>query len=105
MDFMQAIYVAALKRLPDERTVAFWTEKLDAPREIFQEEVLRCIAHSSVVAINHIHLVDNPYFEQKRGFRYKLLGMLYGLTDKSSLRKLGKKMPDPVQRLIRKVFL
>lgn len=105
MDFMQAIYVAALKRLPDERTVAFWTEKLDVPREIFQEEVLRCIAHSSVVAINHIHLVDNPYFEQKRGFRYKLLGMLYGLTDKSGLRKLGKKMPDPVQRLIRKVFL
>lgn len=104
-EFMEAIYVAALKRLPDERTVAFWAEKYDLPGEMFQEEVLRCIARSSVVAINHVHLVDNPYFEQKRGLKYKVLGMLYGLTDKSSLREFGKKMPAPVQKLIRKVFL
>ena len=104
-EFMQAIYVAALKRLPDERTVAFWSKKYDLPAEEFQKEVLQCIARSSVVAINHIHLTDNPYFEQKRGFRYKLLGVLYGLTDKSSLREFGKKMPEPIQKLIRKIFL
>lgn len=104
-EFVQAMYVAALKRLPNERTVAFWAGKYDMPKEAFQREVLQCIARSSVVAINHIHLVDNPYFEQKRGLKYKTLGMLYGLTDKSSLRELGKKMPAPIQRLIRKVFL
>ena len=104
-EFMQAIYVAALKRLPDERTVAFWTEKYDMPKEVFQREVLQCIARSSVVAINHIHLVDNPYFEQKIGLKYRALGMLYGLTDKSSLREFGKKLPAPVQKVIRKVFL
>lgn len=103
--FMEAIYVAALKRLPDERTVGFWAERYHLPKETFQREVLQCIAGSSVVAINHVHLVDNPYFEQKRGLKYKLLGMLYGLTDKSSLREFGKKMPAPVQKVIRKVFL
>ncbi len=104
-EFMEAIYVAALKRLPDERTVAFWTEKYDLPGEQFQKEVLKCIAGSSVVAINHIRLIDNPYFEQKRGLKYKVLGMLYGLTDKSYLREFGKKLPTPLQKLIRKVFL
>lgn len=104
-EFVEAIYVAALKRLPDARTVAFWAEKYDMPKEAFQQEVLRCIARSSVVAINHIHLVDNPYFEQKRGVKYKALGLLYGLTDKSNLRELGKKLPDPIQKVIRKIFL
>lgn len=104
-EFMEAVYVAALKRLPDERTVAFWAQKYELPREQFQEEVLRCIAGSSVVAINHICLVDNPYFEQKRGLKYRMLGMLYGLTDKSNLRQFGKKLPAPIQNLIRKVFL
>lgn len=104
-DFMEAMYVAALKRLPDDRTRAFWATKYDMPEEAFQKEVLQCLAKSSVVAINHIRLVDNPYFEQKRGFKYKTLGLLYGLTDKSNLREFGKKLPDPVQQVIRKVFL
>ncbi len=103
--FMEAIYVAALKRLPDERTCSFWETKYGEPKERFQEEVLRCIAGSSVVAINHIRLINNPYFEQKTGLRYKALGLLYGLTDKSSLREFGKKLPQPIQRIIRKVFL
>ena len=104
-DFTEAMYVAALKRLPDDRTRAFWATKYDMPKEEFQEEILQCLAKSSVVAINHIRLMDNPYFEQKRGFRYKALGLLYGLTDKSNLREFGKKLPDPVQQAIRKVFL
>lgn len=105
LDFMQAIYVAAMKRLPDEPTVAFWKEKCVLPKGLFQEQVLKYIANSSVVAINHIRLLDDPYFKQKRGLKYRVLGMLYGLTDKSCLRKFGKKLPDPIQKLIRKVFL
>lgn len=104
-EFMEAMYVAALKRLPDERTQKFWKEKYVLPKETFQREVLKCLAGSSVVAINHIRLKDNPYFVQKRGLRYKALGVLYGLTDKSNLREFGKKLPDPVQQIIRKVFL
>lgn len=103
--FMEAVYTSALKRLPDERTAKFWTDRCDMPKEEFQREVLQCIANSSVTAINHIHLTDNPYFEQKCGLRYHMLGMLYGLTDKSSLREFGKKMPAPIQKIIRKVFL
>ncbi|MBQ7933908.1 MAG: flippase [Lachnospiraceae bacterium] len=103
--FVEAIHVAALKRLPDERTAAFWAERYDMPREAFQQEVLRSIDRSTVVALNQIRLLDNPYFQQNRGIRYKLLGTLYGLTDKSNLRVLGKKMPAPIQRIIRKVFL
>lgn len=104
-EFMEAVHVAALKRLPEERQVAFWEQRYSLPREQFQQEVLNSIARSSVVAINHIHLINNPYFEQKRGWRYRMLGVLYGLTDKSSLREFGKKLPQPVQFIIRKVFL
>ena len=69
------------------------------------KKVLVFVANASVVAINHIRLVNNPYFAQRRGIRYRMMGMLYGLTDKSSLRELGKKLPQPIQRVIRKVFL
>lgn len=104
-EFMQAIHVAALKRLPDDRTAAFWEQRYTQPREEFQRDVLRTIAGSSVVAINHIRIVNNPYFEQKRGLKYHLMGLLYGLTDKSSLREFGKKLPMPIQSIIRKVFI
>ncbi|MBO5283043.1 MAG: hypothetical protein J6B43_07975 [Lachnospiraceae bacterium] len=103
--FMQAVHVAALKRLPEERIVTFWEQRYGEEREQFQEEVLRSIANSSVVAINQIRIIHNPYFEQKRGVRYHALGLLYGLTDKSSLREFGKKLPMPVQKIIRKVFI
>ncbi len=104
-EFLQAIYVAAVKRLPERREEEFWAQKYNMPQAAFQEEVLRCLTASSVVAINHIRFVDNPYFEQKLGLKYKLLGRLYGLTDKSNLRELGKKLPQPIQKIIRKVFL
>lgn len=104
-EFVQAVYVAALKRLPDDRTVDFWKMRYELPKEEFQEQVLRCVADSSVVAINHIRFLDNPYFKQKIGLKYKLFGKLYGLTDKANLREFGKKLPQPAQRLIRKIFL
>lgn len=105
LEFMEAIYVAAFKRLPDERTRHFWEERELLPKEKFQHQVLKRIAGSSVVAINHICLKDNPYFVQKRTLRTRCLGLLYGLTDKSSLRQFGKSLPMPIQRIIRKVFL
>lgn len=104
-DFMEAIYVAALKRLPDEKTRAFWAERYSLPVPQFQKEVLKCIAGSGSVAINGIYLEGNPYFVQKRGLKYKAIGRLYGLTDKSCLREFGKKLPDPIQKIIRKLFL
>ncbi len=103
--FMQAVHVAALKRLPEEKAVAFWERRYGEERERFQEEVLRSIAGSGTVAVNQIRLLHNPYFEQKRGIKYYGMGLLYGLTDKSSLREFGKKLPMPVQRMIRKLFL
>lgn len=103
--FMQAIHAAALKRLPEEKTAAFWEQRYGEPREQFQEEVLRSVASSSVVAINQIRLVNNPYFEQKKGIKYHCMGALYGLTDKSALREFGKKLPMPLQKFIRKVFI
>lgn len=105
LEFMEAVYVAAFKRLPDERTRHFWEERASLPKEEFQRQVLKSIAGSSVVAINHICLKDNPYFVQKRTLRTQCLGLLYGLTDKSSLRKFGKSLPMPIQKIIRKVFL
>lgn len=103
--FLQAVHVGVYKRLPEEKVVAVWKEKYGWPQEKFQEALLKTIEKSSVVAINHIQLVNNPYFEQHLGIRYKVLGILYGLTDKSFLREFGKKMPQPIQKIIRKVFL
>lgn len=103
--FMQAVYTAALKRLPEEKTVGYWERRYGEPRSQFQEEVLRSVAGSSVVAINHIRLIHNPYFAHKKGLKYYCMGVLYGLTDKSFLREFGKKLPMPIQKLIRKVFI
>ena len=103
--FFQAIFVAAYKRLPEAKESAAWESKFGLAREQFQREVLRNIANASVVAINKIQLLNNPYFKQRKGLKYKVMGLLYGLTDKSSLREFGKKLPGPLQRIIRKVFL
>lgn len=104
-EFFQAVFVAAYKRLPEPKESAAWEGKFGLSKEEFQTAVLRSVAGSSVVAINHMRLINNPYFEQRRGLRYKLMGVLYGLTDKSSLREFGKKLPQSIQKVIRKVFL
>ena len=103
--FYQALFVAAFKRLPEEMEERRWRKRYHMTAAEFQKKVLVFVANESVVAINHIRLVNNPYFAQRRGIRYRMMGMLYGLTDKSSLRELGKKLPQPIQRVIRKVFL
>ena len=103
--FYQALFVAAFKRLPEEKEERRWRKRYHMPAAKLQKKVLVFVANASVVAINHIRLVNNSYFAQRRGIRYRMMGMLYGLTDKSSLRELGKKLPQPIQRVIRKVFL
>ena len=104
-EFFQAVFVGAFKRLPDEREVFPWKEKYSLPKELFQEQVLRMVEGATVTAINHMEIVDNPYFKQRKGLKYHLMGMLYGLTDKSFLREFGKKLPAPLQKIVRKVFL
>lgn len=103
--FLQAVFVAAYKRLPEGEEVQKWSEQVEMPKEQFQAAFLKYIANSSVVAINHMELINNPYFSHKRGLKYKAIGALYGLTDKSFLREFGKSLPAPVQKVIRKVFL
>ncbi len=104
-EFFQAVFVGAFKRLPEEKELSPWLDKMNLPEKCFQEQVLRMIEGSSVTAINQMEIVDNPYFEQKKDLKYHLLGKLYGLTDKSSLREFGKRLPEPIQKIIRKVFL
>ena len=53
----------------------------------------------------HMELTENPYFTPKTGLRYHLLGKVHGLTARADFRTFGKKLPAPVQKLIRKVFL
>ncbi len=103
--FFQALFVTAFRRLPDQKTEKRWMEKSSEPKEVFQKQFLRLLDRSSVVAINHIRLVNNPYFKQSRGIKYRFWGLVYGLTDKSSLRQLGKKLPMPIQKILRRIFL
>lgn len=105
VEFFQALFVSTYRRLPEKTECIVWEEKYSLPKEKFQEEALRSIARTGVVAINHVCFVNNPYFVQKQGVRYRLLGTLYCLTDKAALREFGKKLPQPMQRFARKIFL
>lgn len=104
-EFFQAVFVAALKRLPEEKEVAPWIARYAQEKEVFQEAVLRYIMKSNAFALNQMKIINNPYFEQKRSLQYRLMGKLYWLTDKSALREFGKKLPQPIQKVIRKLFL
>ena len=104
-EFFQAIYVSVFKRLPDEREYKAWSEHFEEEPDEFKQKLLKAVENSTVVGINQMEFVNNPYFDQHKGLKYKMLGKLYGLTDKSNLREFGKKMPMPIQKVIRKVFL
>ena len=103
--FFQAVFVSAFKRLPEDKECAKWSGRMSLSKEKFQKAFLLYIANSNIVAINHMEIINNPYFTQKKGLRYKATGVLYGLTDKSSMREFGKKLPAPIQKIIRKIFL
>ena len=103
--FYQAIFVATMRRLPHTKAELSFEQKYSEPKEDFQKEVLSFMNKFSFVAVNNIRFINNPYFEQNRGIRYKMIGLLYGLTDKSELRQLGKKLPKPIQMVIRRFFL
>ena len=103
--FFQAVFVAAYKRLPEEKELTGWIPLYGLEQETFQTRVLKKMVRSSTVAINHIHFRNIPYFRYKEGIIYKAMGSMYRLTDKSSLREFGKKLPMPVQKLIRKIFI
>lgn len=105
VEFAQAIFVTTFRRLPEGKECSEWNQMYGLEKEEFQKRILKQVVNSSVVAINKIQFVNNPYFVQKRGLRYKAMGLLYGLTDKSFLREFGKKLPQPIQKVIRKVFL
>lgn len=105
VEFAQSIFVTTFRRLPEGKECSKWNQMYELEKEEFQKLILRQVVNSSVVAINKIQFVNNPYFIQKRGLRYKAMGLLYGLTDKSFLREFGKKLPQPIQKIIRKVFL
>ncbi len=104
-DFFHSVYTAVYSRMPDQKTADAWGRRFWMTQKEFQTAFLREITKSSAAAINHIQFINNPYFRQNTGIRYKTLGRLYRLTDKSSLRELGKKLPAPIQKVIRKVFL
>ncbi|MBQ8189489.1 MAG: hypothetical protein IJZ44_06890 [Lachnospiraceae bacterium] len=103
--FLQAIYVAAYKRLPETNFCDKWESQLSLDKKDFQTIFLKHMTNTSVVAINHIRFINNPYFQQHTSVKYKVLGVLYGLTTKSSLREFGKKLPQPIQKIIRKIFI
>ena len=104
-DFFQAVFVGVFKRLPEPKETAPWQDKFALPQDEFRADAIRNIANSGVVAINGIRFMDNPYYRQRIGLKYRVMSMLYGLTDKASLREFGKKLPQPIQKVTRKVFL
>lgn len=103
--FYQAVFMNTVKRLPDEKQIAFWKQKESLPVTEFQKAVLREVMRSRVAAINHIQFVDDPYGISYKGIRYYFWGLLYGVTNKPSLRIFCRKLPTPIQNVIKKVLL
>lgn len=104
-EFYQAVHAAVYHRLPEQEEYEKWSVFFGMEIPAFQSKLLKKLSVSNLAAVNRIRLIHNPYFVQKRGIRYRMLGMLYGLTDKPTLRQIGKKLPQPVQKLVRKVLL
>ncbi|MCR5719821.1 MAG: hypothetical protein K6F84_04575, partial [Lachnospiraceae bacterium] len=104
-EFFQAVFQVAYKRLYDEKEYEVWKKHFSMEKDEFRKKFLKSIESSTVIAINRQTIINNPYFKMKKGIRYFILGRLYGLTDKSSLRTFGKKMPGFIQKIIRKVFI
>lgn len=103
--FYQAIYVNTMKHLPDQADIQRWKNKEDMSVSEFQKAVLNEMCNSRGIAINHIKFENNPYFKQIRGFRYYLWGIMYRITNKPSLRAFCRKLPDPIQNIIKRIFL
>jgi hypothetical protein len=104
-DFLQAIYVAVYKRLPEPKQISYWAQYYDLPKEHFQSRVLQNIVQSGVAAINHIRFLNNPYFTYRTPvWRTRLLRMLGRMSDMTAIRSLGKKLPKPLQSIVRKIF-
>lgn len=104
-EFYQAVHAAVYHRLPEREEYETWSAYFGMETPAFQSRLLKKLSVSNVAAVNRIRLIHNPYFVHNRGIRYRMLGMLYGLTDKPTLRQIGKKLPQPVQKLVRKVLL
>lgn len=103
--FFQAAFVSIYRRMPKENESAVWEEKYNWPREKFQVAFLKKLEKSNVTAIYHIRFINNPYFEQHRGIRYRMLGILYVFIDEFFLREFVRKLPQLIQKILRRVFL
>ena len=104
-DYFQAAFVGVFKRLPEEAEETPWREHYGEERSAFRTRVWKVLTGSTVYAIRHMELSENPYYMPKMGLRYHLLGKVHGLTARADFRTFGKKLPAPIQKLIRKVFL
>ncbi|MDE7310458.1 MAG: glycosyltransferase family 4 protein [Eubacterium sp.] len=104
-EFYQAVHTAVYHRLPEREEYEKWSAFFGMEPSAFQRKLLKKLSASSVAAVNRIRLVRHPYFCQHTGVWYRALGVLYGLTDKPTLRQIGKKLPVAVQKIARKVFL
>lgn len=105
LQFCQAVCMAVYRRLPKAWEYEKWGVFSDGETFMFRKNLLKKLSVCSVAAQNRIRLTRNPYVRQHMGIRYRLAGLLYVATDKPSLRQLGKKLPEPVQQIIRKVLL
>lgn len=103
--FFQAVFVGIYGRMPEEKEAVAWEKKYNWPQEEFQAAILRKLVKSGMAAIYHIRFINNPYFEQHRGIRYRMLGILAAFTGQSFIRKFAGKLPQPIKKILRKVFL
>lgn len=103
--FYQAVFHAVYHRLPTRKEYEVWSVFFDMKPCAFQKKLLKKFMRSRVAAMNRIRFIHAPYGYRHKGLRWQVYGRLYGLTNKPSLRQLGKRLPGWMQEAVRKVFL
>ncbi len=105
LEFYQAVHTAVYHRLPEQEEYHKWSAFFCMNPAAFQRKLLKKISASSVAALYRMRFIGGKYANRRRGTGCLVFGFCYGLTDKPGLRRLGKKLPLPLQRIVRKVFL
>lgn len=95
-EFADALWFAFFQKLPPKKEQKRFAE-------CSKEEILKMASGEGAFAIRGIKPINSP-FKIKIGFRGQILKVISGVKSSVFLRKLAKKMPDGLQKKIRKLF-
>lgn len=89
--FLQLAYLMLLKRLPDQRAIEHWQDRLELPYKEFQSLVIKSLINSQEHYNNCVRAYNNIYSNHN----------IYG-GKISQIRSSGMNMPEKILKIYRK---